>query len=157
MRKKTSVNTVPIWQNQIVVLLPDTFSRKIEQENAGGSFIEEQLWVDEKEKSILTVRVNEIEEIQELSDDMFYNLYFHRLKREIESFVYLDGFRRMYQGRELFAIQYEGEVNGIKSSYLTVFYKSDRMNYNMTFECARENWRKSKKTFANILNTIRWV
>lgn len=157
MSKKTSANAVAIWQNQIVVLLPNTFSQQSVQENISDTLLEEQQWVDEVEKSVITVRTNEIEEIQNLSEDMFFNLYFHQLKKVTKSFVYVDGFRRIYQGRELFAIRYNGEDNGIKTSYLTVFYKEGNMNYHMTFGCTRENWERNKKIFVNILDTIDWI
>lgn len=157
MSKKTSVNAVTIWQNKIVVLLSDTFRQQIMQEHANSTLLEERQWVDETEKTIITVQTNEIEEIQNLSDDMFFNLYFQHLKRATESFAYLNGFRRLYQGRELFAIQYNGEDHGIKASYLTVFYKEGELSYNMTFGCTRENWKKNKKIFANILDTIYWI
>ena len=157
MSKKASANAVAVWQNQIVMLLPNTFNQQIIQENMSNTSLEEKQWVDEIEKSVITVRTNEIEDIQNLSDDMFFNLYFHYLKRVTKSFVYRDGFRRMYQGRELFAIQYNGEVNGIKNSYLTVFYKEGKLNYDMTFGCAQENWKKNKKIFVNILDAMDWV
>lgn len=157
MGKKTSVNAVTIWQKQIVLLLPNTFRQQTPQENVENAVLEEQKWIDKTGRSVITARTNEIEEIQDLSEDMFYNLYVHYLESVTKSFVYMNGFRRMYQDREMFAIQYNGVVNGINASYLTVFYRKGKMNYNVTFGCAQENWKKNKKIYVNILDSIEWI
>ncbi len=157
MRKVTSMKEVVLWMNQVVVLLPDTFCQQITERNIDNVILEEQQWIDKTNKSILLVHVSEIEEILDVTDDMFYNMYYHKLKRDIKSFVYSDGFRRVYQDRELFAIQYSGEQEGIEISCLTVFYKEGTLNYNMTFSCARKDWKKNKKRFVSILDSIEWI
>ena len=156
-RKIEIMKEAILWLNQMVILLPETFCQKNTDQNMDNAILEGQQWIDRTNNSMLTTCVNEIVGIQDVTDDMFYNMYYHRLKKDIKSFVYSDGFRRMYQDRDLFAIQYSGEQDGVENSYLTVFYKEGTINYNMTLGCLEKDWKKNKKTFVRILDSIEWI